>query len=63
MPTPRQLAETAFRLHEEGHITREELVNILQQCINVTALKNGYAEKYGLPFPGDTTTPKQEERA
>jgi hypothetical protein len=51
MSTPRQLAETAFRLHEEGHITREELVNILQQCINVTALENGYAEKYGLPFP------------
>jgi hypothetical protein len=62
MPTPRQLAEAAFNLHEEGHITREELVNVLQQCINVTALENGYAEKYGLPFPEPTTTaPKQQE--
>lgn len=62
MPTPRQLAEDAFRLHEEGHITREELMHVLEQCINATALENGYAEKYGLPFPAPRAKHAQGER-
>lgn len=55
------IAETAFRLHKEGHITRKELVHIIEQCINAVALENGYADEHGLPFPKHTET--QEERA
>lgn len=45
------IAETAFRLHEEGCITREELVHVIEQCINAAAFENGYADEHGLPFP------------
>jgi hypothetical protein len=45
------VAETAFRLHEEKLLSRDELVDILEECINATALDNGYADKYGLPCP------------
>lgn len=51
MMSLRQIAELAFRLHEEGHITREELVHVVEQCINVAAIDNGYADEHGLPFP------------
>jgi hypothetical protein len=49
--SPSQIAELAFRLHKEGHITREELVYVVGQCINAAALENGYADEHGLPFP------------
>jgi hypothetical protein len=49
--SPAKLAEVAFRLHEEGRIDRDALVDMLQRCVNITALENGYADKYGLPFP------------
>jgi len=54
----RQIAELAFRLHAEERITREELVHVVQQCINAAALENGYADVYGLPFAenGEHTT-------
>jgi len=45
------VAETAFRLHEEKLLSRQELIHILEECINATALDNGYADKYGLPCP------------
>ena len=48
-------AETAFRLHKEGRLTRKELVSILQDCVNVTAIENGYADAHGLPFPRTRT--------
>jgi hypothetical protein len=48
---PKAIAETAFRLHEKKCISREELVRILQQCVNATVLENSYADQYGLPFP------------
>lgn len=51
MSTLRHVAEVAFRLHEEGCITREELVHVVQQCVNATAIENGYADEHGLPFP------------
>lgn len=51
MSTIRLIAETAFRLHEEKHISRDVLVDVLQDCVNITALENGYADKHGLPFP------------
>jgi hypothetical protein len=50
----RPVVEIAFRLHDQGRITREELVRIVEQCINVVSLENGYAEKFGLPFPDAT---------
>ena len=46
-----QVAESAFRLHEEGQITREELVHVVAQCLNAVAIANGYADEHGLPFP------------
>jgi hypothetical protein len=49
--SPAKLAEAAFRLHEEGRIDHDRLVQMLQQCVNIAALENGYADKYGLPFP------------
>lgn len=51
MSDPRLIAEIAFRLHEEGRIDKDELVRVLEQCVNVAALENGYAEEHGLPFP------------
>ncbi len=48
-----KLAEIAFSLHTRGHLSREELVRVLQQCVNGTALDNGYADMYGLPFPDE----------
>ena len=45
------IIETAFRLHKEKHISRKQLTHIIEQCINVVALENGYADKYGLPCP------------
>ncbi len=53
----RQIAENAFRYHEEKRITREELVSILEQCVNVAAIENGYADAYGLPFPEHAEVP------
>ncbi len=47
----RLLAETAFQLHEEKHLSREDLISVLEDCVNIAALKNGYAEAHGLPFP------------
>ena len=46
-----KLAEVAYDLYEHGHLSQEALVHVLKQCINGTALDNGYADKYGLPFP------------
>lgn len=43
--------ETAFCLYEEDLITREELTHIIEQCINIVSMENGYADELGLPFP------------
>jgi hypothetical protein len=51
MTTTKLIVEAAFRLHKEKLLSHEELVSILEGCVNATALNNGYAEKYGLPFP------------
>lgn len=50
MSDARLIAETAFRLHAEEILSREELVHILQQCVNSVAIENGYANVHGLPF-------------
>lgn len=51
MSLSQKITERAFRLHEEGRITHEELVRIVEQCINVAAIGNGYADTHDLPFP------------
>ena len=48
----RQVAEEAFRLHEEGRITLDEWVHVVEQCVDGAAIENGYADAHGLPFPG-----------
>lgn len=46
-----KLAAVAFRLHKEGRIDKDTLVEMLQECVNGTAIENGYADEHGLPFP------------
>jgi len=48
-----QIAELAFQLYGQKRITREELVHVIEQCINAVAIENGYADQHGLPFPAD----------
>jgi hypothetical protein len=58
MSTPRTIAESAFRLHAQKRISDKELVHILQECVNIAAIGNGYADEYGLPFPKDAKLPQ-----
>ena len=51
MTTTKLIVETAFQLHKEKLLSRKDLVDILQNLVNASARDNGYAEKYGLPFP------------
>lgn len=44
-------AEIAFQAYEQGKLTRQQLFNTLEGCINVIAIENGYADQLGLPFP------------
>jgi hypothetical protein len=44
------VAEVAFKQHEKGNLSREDLILTLKQCVNARALENGHAERYGLPF-------------
>lgn len=60
MTTTKLIVDTAFKLHEEKLLSRSELVDILQDLVNATALDNGYAEKYGLPCP--TRRPRRSRR-
>jgi len=48
-----ELAKIAFDMHAKKYLSREELVLILQGCVNVAALENGYADEHGLPFPDE----------
>lgn len=57
--SPAKIAALAFDLHEKKYLSREELVRVLQDCVNVTALENGYADQYGLPFPAATKRRKR----
>jgi hypothetical protein len=36
---------------EQGKLSREKLIKLLEQCVNTRAVENGYADRYGLPFP------------
>ncbi|HSX22374.1 MAG TPA: hypothetical protein VLE97_06315 [Gaiellaceae bacterium] len=59
--SPAQFAEVAFRLHEEKRIDDAELVRLLEGCVNLAALENGYADQHGLPFP--QRAPRRPRRA
>jgi hypothetical protein len=56
-----ELAKIAFDMHAKKYLSREELVLILQGCVNVAAIENGYADEHGLPFPDKH--PKRSRRA
>lgn len=57
-----EIAEIAFDLHERKCLSREELVRVLQGCVNITALENGYADALGLPFPARRRRPRRRSR-
>jgi len=46
----KDIVVAAYKLHDQGKLTDAQLVEMLEQCVNATALENGYAEKHGLPF-------------
>ena len=50
-----QIAERAFALYERGELDAPELVSLLESCVNARTLENGYADRYGLPFPAKPT--------
>jgi hypothetical protein len=50
------LVELAFRLHEEGILSRDDLTRIVGECINSVAIENGYAAEHGLPLPEYATS-------
>ncbi len=43
--------EVAFRAYARGHLSRVELARVVEQCINIATIENGYADEHGLPFP------------
>lgn len=45
------IAKIACKLHDEKRLSDRELTRILEGCINLAALENGYADVHGLPFP------------
>jgi hypothetical protein len=47
----KDIVTAANKLHDEGKLTDAQLIEMLEACVNATALENGYAEKHGLPFP------------
>lgn len=49
--SPAETAKIAFDLHEKKLLSRQELVRVLQECVNAAAIENGYADEHGLPFP------------
>ena len=53
--SPAEFAKVAFRLYEEKRIDKKELVRLLEDCVNLAALENGYANAHGLPFPRSRT--------
>jgi hypothetical protein len=57
---PAAIATIAFDLHEEKRLSHKELVRILEGCVNLAALENGYADAHGLPFP--RVRPKRSRR-
>jgi len=59
---PAAIAKIAFDLHEEKWLSHKELVRILEGCVNLAALENGYADAHGLPFPRVRTKRSKRDR-
>ena len=62
MSSAQLVVATAFRLHEEGRITKEELMCVVKRCINATALDNGYVDTHGMPFPEEAPLKMRRHR-
>lgn len=45
------MIEIAHRAYEAGEMSREEFIGVLERAINARAVENGYAERFGMPFP------------
>jgi len=45
------IVKYAFDAHQRGSITRAQLVECVENCVNARSLENGYASEHGLPFP------------
>ena len=60
--TTQLVVATAFRMHEEGRLSKDELMCIVKRCINATAMDNGYAETHGLPFPEESPLKMRRRR-
>lgn len=50
-------AQIAVKSYKDGRASFDDMIKMLQLCVNATAKINGYEEQYGLPFP------KTEEEA
>lgn len=45
----KEIAQLAFHMHEKDQLSQQKLVDVLRECVNANALKNGYADEHGLP--------------
>lgn len=52
------VAAAAFQLHAAKKLTDAQLIAILQECVNATAIENGYTAEYGMPFSSDDEDPR-----
>lgn len=58
-----EIAKIAFDLHEKDLLSRDDLVCVLQECVNCAALENGYADVHVLPFPRSRVARRRSRRA
>lgn len=58
----KDIAAHACRLHDQKLLSDEALIKILRDCVNGTAIANGYADTHGLPFPDDRQRPRRRRR-
>jgi len=45
------MVKIAWKAHERGDLSHAQLCDVLKDAVNMRALENGYADKYGMPFP------------
>ena len=50
-------AKIATDAHADGKLSDDELIRELEICINARAAENGYADKFGVPFPRRRSRP------
>lgn len=56
------MAKIAFRQYEAGTIDRARLTELLELAINARAAENGYADRFGMPFPSKSHVPRRHAR-